>query len=86
MKVAELVQRAQAAAVHGDSEVQALALAVLELLGEDAPCGFELPKIGAGLVRIPESWGGPVAYLDARAIGRMLFRAADQAEEQAAPS
>lgn len=60
----------------------ALAKGVLDLLAEDDPCGFEAPAVMNGGVVVPESWTTPHAYSpdEARALGRMLFRAADEAE------
>lgn len=65
-----------------------LASAISDLLAEGAPCGFEQPTVNeapwAGLITVPDSWAGPtappVSPADARAMARMLLRAADESE------
>ncbi len=64
-----------------------LAVAVLDLLSESAPCGLEAPEViryrGHGtvdVIRIPASWAADVEAGDARAMARMLFVAADSEE------
>lgn len=62
-----------------------LALAVLSLLAESAPCGFEAPKVlrrvhGENWIEIPVSWAPIASPDDARAMARMLLSAADSAE------
>lgn len=57
--------------------------AVIDLLGEADPCGFEAPTINNGGVVIPDSWmtnQQPSSPEETRAMGRMLFEAADEAE------
>lgn len=56
------------------------ARAVVDMLGEAAPCGFEQPTVRKGSVEIPESWCGEVEPRDVRALARMLLHAADEAE------
>lgn len=65
-----------------DGRSLALASAVLELLGEAQPCGFEPPVVDPGMVTIMD--GTEPAYQfdppEARAYAVMLLRAADEAE------
>lgn len=61
------------------------AITVLELLSESAPCGWEEPRLfvdpDLDPIDIPRSWSGLVTADDARALARMLLRAADEAEQ-----
>lgn len=76
--------------LHDDRDVaaQRLADAVLDLLGESAPCGWEQPVIAndrnvppSFYVEVPSTWCAMVSPSDARAMARMLLVAADEAEE-----
>lgn len=82
MKLAAILDLAATVQQHGPNASLAaaeLAAAVLELLGEAAPCGFEAPVVRRGSVEIPASWVGEVEPDDARALARMLLRGADEA-------
>jgi len=59
-----------------------LAQGVIDLLGEAQPCGFPEPIVQPnGSVGIPDEWAhGWVSAEEARALARMLFHAADEAE------
>ncbi len=59
-----------------------LAKIVIDLFGEGSQCGFDEPSLNNGGVVLPDSWntGGPYAPEEARALGRMMFHAADDAE------
>jgi len=65
-----------------------LARAVLDLLGEGAPCGWERPfvlcqgprKSDGFKIKIPASWGAAMPPDDGRACARMILRACDEAE------
>ncbi len=69
-----------------------LARAISDLFAEGSPCGYDMPRvvplyvngrpIGYG-VNVPETWQGPADPDDARAMARMLLRAADEADTRA---
>lgn len=84
IKLAEKIERHGAAHGAADEAADQLAAAVIDLLGESAPCGWEAPTIDDDRtvtpIAIPESWGGSVHQDDARAMGRLLFLAADEVE------
>lgn len=68
-----------------DSDSARLARAVLDLLAESAPCGWKAPSVGTSGVRVPDSWAEWVTPDDARALARMLLRAADDASKENQP-
>lgn len=85
--LAELLRLTACVGRHHDSTTLAgqLARAVVDLLGESDPCGFDDPEVAPAvakptMVRVPDSWFAWVTPDDARALGRMLFRAADEAD------
>jgi hypothetical protein len=88
MRIDEMLKLAQSIVRRAarDEIADRLARAVLDLLGESQPCGWEAPSVtyahGESGVCIPRGWGN-VCVLpdDARAMARMLWTAADQADQ-----
>lgn len=88
MKVAALLDLAVTVQQHGPNASLAameLAEAVLDLLGEAAPCGYDQPELAPAIAKPtllfpPATWCAWVPPDDARAMARMLLRAADEAE------
>ncbi len=89
MTVAEMIECAKKvqSLCADDNAPSPLADAVLELLADDVTCGYEravgFPEFeGSPIVDVPSSWGGTRSPADARAMARMLLRAADEAERR----
>lgn len=86
MKVTELLDLAATVQHRPNASLAAMELAtdVVDLLGESDPCGFEPPEVRdvAGEIKLfpPATWCAWVTPDDARAMARMLLRAADEAE------
>ncbi len=82
MKFDELIELAQANRL-GISSGAILARAVIDLLGESQPCGFEAPVVDPAMVSIMD--GDEPCYqftpYEARSFAAMILRAADEAEE-----
>ena len=77
--IAKLVQHA-----HAGNTIGHLATAVLDLLAEDAPCGWENPSVRTDSdamlwICVPD-WRGFAGPDDVRAMARMLLRAADECD------
>lgn len=87
MTVDELIALARTVHYDEDYAPARLAPAILDLLAEDAPCGFDAPRVRDGFVHVPWSWAGSTSYEpdDARALARMLLRAADEADAKGKP-
>lgn len=86
MKVAELLDLARDCERRPPGSTgQRIGLAVIDLLGESGPCGFDEPEIAPAIakptmIRVPATWADWVSVEDARAMARMLWRASDEAE------
>lgn len=86
MTLAALLQLAQEmyekpSRMRYTSDVDAICAAVLALLAESAPCGFDTPTAVAGGVSVPVTWCDAIVSADdARTMARMLFAVADEAE------
>ena len=66
-------------------EMRELGDGIVDLLGESQPCGFDQPELAPSigkptLLWVPATWAAWVSADDARAMARMLLRAADEAE------
>lgn len=88
MTIEQLLEWARAASTESQSSYREsdAARAILELLGESQPCGYEAPKVhaadgddGIPLIELPD-YSGLLIPDDVRAIGRMCFRAADECD------
>lgn len=81
MSVAEIISIARDVS-HFTEERDAdrLAAAVLDLLAESAPCGFEAPHVDSAGIYVPATWVAAVTADDARGMARMLLAAADESE------
>lgn len=86
MTVAELLEQAKIVQAIGktlsDTQLRTFAGAVIDLLGEAAPCGWPEPEARAGIIGVPNEWAADwINTTDGRALGRMIFRACDEADD-----
>lgn len=84
MKLDDLITLAKRCASSSDvslAEIRKLGIGVVDLLAEAAPCGISAARGSRGIVKT--IWGdlGDLSPADARAVGRLLFEGADEAEE-----
>lgn len=87
MTIAELVAKAQAIAANDvdlpvDDGVRDFARAVVDLLGEEQPCGWDPVEVVGDVIVLTDHWptAGTMDAVDARHLMRMLARAADKTE------
>lgn len=83
MRLDELLGKARRVVVLSTNQTTEcqLAVAVLDLFAEAAPCGLAEPLFHHDGIDVPNEWTGAlVSAEDARHMARMLLRAADEAE------
>lgn len=91
MKLEQIINwaRLRATSPHSSTSEREFGKALLDLLAEDAPCGYKPPRVvgpdgddGVPLIVLDDA-DGFYSPEDARAMARMLLRAADECEAKA---